>query len=1001
LFDCTGAPRKQPIKIKLEPLTDVSQEPHTQPSLSLESSPNLSDKSSPKPPKQEHNKSPLQRQFSVVKRNAITLPALPQPLNQKKTNTVKGPRHSHSSNRPEKSQATKSEGEKKRRFSGGRRVKGKLGGKGKGVNSGEPREREKTSWSPVNKRRAPVTRLPDKSDSVENNRGDATNCTLNTDGPSTLPLVSSSPKFDLLSNKEQVEGKKILVKPFELKKHDEDRTTKEASPNLFFSFKEELLKRATESKVTEGGKLLNGCEDVLPKTSIDKDETKLDNDGRGQGISSKSDLDSRESDFKEENMANSDKRKCSEDSSSVNSDSTKSVGSHKTSVSDEIEPPVAPKSVQKLREKFLNINDMIEVKHKNNLAKKSVEIQRELRCISAWKQQTDSHVVTSRKLSGNGTGKTAELKKPNLGASRRSVKELRKMYMAGSSSESKAVRGKSNLMRSKSFQSSKSVERKSSAPKTTDITTGGAEEKCDSTGPEAGENLASCKDVGDNYSSAKDFDNSRQSNCAENSSQSKDVNDNSSLSRDIDSITGEEEGTTSDGKEPCDEAKHIAVINIDSNQGKTEGNVAADSQSPLSSENLGSMSHETKAYTVIKSDGVSNEVPSLQIEPASPESLNGERRSPGLKRHAASHDSGIDMPSYTQSNLLSSVPDGKVPAGNLKVAAEFSFPGGGATVLTPSEQLLNETSRDLQTSNHPSSPGSDYSPEVLWSLPLSTGNRTSLTDTSSSCSSPRMSVIIAQESSTTKINSRFFTVETMEPWDFEDHRIAEEHQCVMEVEGEFCFGREKSRTSRAEREAIFSLRGDSKSGSFNSADLIKEEEITLSPSEIDSELQSLEALHRDLERRGVEIEHSLRESMDSERPFNDCEDDLLREWLSVVHERNIILRRESELIYLLQSHNYEERYRTVEGELRKLVAMRDEVKSSDDLKRERELLSELLELVQKRSFIVDSLEEERVREIHEDEKVEQALTDGIAALPENRWEQRQDCTKVAFSRFYC
>ena len=37
------------------------------------------------------------------------------------------------------------------------------------------------------------------------------------------------------------------------------------------------------------------------------------------------------------------------------------------------------------------------------------------------------------------------------------------------------------------------------------------------------------------------------------------------------------------------------------------------------------------------------------------------------------------------------------------------------------------------------------------------------------------------------------------------------------------------------------------------------------------------------------------------------------------------------------------------------------MKSSDDLKRERELLSELLELVQKRSFIVDSLEEERVR----------------------------------------
>ena len=754
------------------------------------------------------------------------------------------------------SQATKSEGEKKRRFSGGRRVKGKIGGKGKSVSSGKPREQERTSWSPVNKRRAPDTRLPDECDSVENSRAYATNCTLNTDGPRTVPLAPSSPKFDSLSNKEHVEGKNILVKPFELKKHDEDRTTKAASPNMFFSFKEELLKRATESNVTEGGKLLNDHEHVSPEMSIDKDETKLVNDGRGEGIPSEIDLDSCESDLKKENLAISDKRKCSEDSSSVNSDSTKSVGSHKTSVSDEIEPPVAPKSVQKLREKFLNINDMIDVKHKNNLAKKSVEIQRELRCISAWKQQTDSHVATTRKFSGNGAGKSAELKKPNLGASRRSVKELRKMYMAGSGSESKAVRGKSNLVRSKSLQYSTSVERKLSEPKTTDITTGDAEEKCDSTGPEAEENSTSYKDV-DSYSSAKGVNISYQS-----TSQSKDANDNSSLSGDVDNVTDGREGTTSDRKEPCDATEHIAVINIDSNQGKTE-DVAAGSRSLLPSQNLGSMSHETKAYTVIKPDSVSNEVPSLQIEPASPESLNGERHSPGLKRHAASHDSGIDMPSYTQSNLLSSAPDGKVPAGNLKVAAaEFCFPRSGATVLTPSEQLVNENGVDLQTSNHPSSPGSDYSPEVLWSLPLSAGNRTSLTDTSSSCSSPRMSVIIAQESSTTKINSRFFTVETMEPWDFEDHRIAEEHQCVMEVEGEFCFGREKSRTSRAEREAIYSLRGDSKSGSFNSADLIKEEEITLSPSEIDTELQSLEALHRDLERRGVEIESSLRESMD-------------------------------------------------------------------------------------------------------------------------------------------
>ena len=836
----TAAQRKKPITIKLEPLTDVSQEPHTQQNQSPKSSPDLSDRNSAKPPDHEQVKSPLQRQFSVVKRNAITLPALPQALSQRKADVDKGPKHSNS---PEMSPGRKSEGEKKRRFSGSRRAKGRREGKGKDVSSGEPGEQEKT-WSPLNKRRAPDTRLVDESDNVENDSGNK----------SEVSMALSSAKSDLFSNEEQEEEEHADKKPFALKKQDQQMTTKEASANLFFSFKEELLKRATESMVTEGSKLLNGCDHVLSEISNDNDKTKLENHLRGKGDFSENELGSF-SDMKEENLVKDNERKYSEGSSSINSDSTKSVGSHKTSASDEIEPSVTPKSVQKLREKFLNINDMIEEKHKNNLAKKSHEIQRELRCISAWKQQTDSHVATSRKLSINSAGKTAELKKPNVGANRRSVKELRKMYMAGGGSEGKAAKGK--LLP----QSSVSMERKSSGPETSNISSDNAEEKCDTTEPENEDISALDKDF-DNSSPTKDVDNSPQSDHDDNSSQFKNVDNNSSQFRDVESVAGLEEHTRKyDRNEPCDD--HTVVINVDHIDGKKEGsNVATDNQSPLSSENVGSMSHETRTYTIIKSKDVSNEVPSLHIEPASPESSNGERRtSPGLKRHAASHDSGIDMPSYAHSNLLGSSPDEKIPAGNLKVSAEFSFPGTGTSVLTPSERLPNETDGHPQASDRPLSPGSD-SPEVLWSLPLSVGNRASLTDTSSSCSSPRMSVIIAQEASTTKINSRFFTVETMEPWDFEDHCIAEEHQCVMEVEGEFSFGREKSKTSRAERDAIFSLRGDAKSGSFNSTDLIKEEEITLSPSEIDSELQSLEALHRELERRGVEIEHSLRESMD-------------------------------------------------------------------------------------------------------------------------------------------
>ena len=835
--------REKPITIKLEPLANAAQQQQTQQGPSPESSPNLSDGNSTKP----SDKSPLQRQFSVVKRNAITLAALPQTLSQGKANVTKSRKQSHSSRSSEASQSKKSEqGEKKRRFSGGGRLKKKREGKGKYVDSEGLGGQENSSWSPENKRRAPdIGQLNGKSNGVKKNKGDVVDGTLSVN-VSTEGSVESSLNLHLVSDEEQEEGEKIKLKPFALKKHDEQRspTDTESPPvNLFFSFKEELLKRATESrakslndddKVAEEG----GIECVSPEFSNEGHKTKHDDSELEKCDSLENESESYDSRLKEENLAKHDNQRKFSDCS-VQSDSTKStrsVSSQKTTVSDEIEPSAVPKSVQRLREKFLNINDMIDEKHKSNLAKKSVEIQRELRCISAWKQQTEAHVSTSRKHSVNSPGKTGEVKKPNIGTNRRSVKELRKMYMANGSNESKAVKGKSDLVQSRSGTSSTSMERKSS------LTSGESKEKYNS----------SKHDIEDG-SVPRGDDSTSQSKDDENSSESRDFEGSSVLD------------TSSDGNKCLDATDNIVIINVDHFQ--VDDNVSNDNQfdgKPLSSEEKSRSSHVTKNnYKVIKSDHVSNEVPSLQIEPARPDSSNSERHSPGLKRHSASHDSGIDMPLYTQSNFLGSVPvdDGKITARNLKVAAEFSFPGSGTSVSPTGKQLPSESSKDLQSLGDPLSPGTGYSPEILWSLPLSSVNRASLSDSSSSCSSPRMSVVIAQESSTTKINSRFFTVETMEPWDLEDYRIAEEHQCVMEVEGEFCFGRENSKTSRAEREAIFSLR-DGKNHGCNGTDLIKEEEITLSPAEIDAELQSLEALHRELERRGVEIEHSLRESMD-------------------------------------------------------------------------------------------------------------------------------------------
>ena len=787
-------------------------------------------------------KSSLQRQFSIVKRNTIRLNALPQTLG--KDTVAKSQKHTHSSKKPSLSQH-RGKGEKKRRFSGNGRGKSKGDGKGKYVRS---QDHEKVSWSPEHKRRAPETQLRNGMEEKVN----VTGASLNKE-ETTKCSIPSSTQLDLVSKEKEVivdKSKESLFSKEDVKKITrEDSVYEKPTENLFFSFKEELLKRAAvkdellkrttfkeellkraaksesnddsneaknDSNIADKSKLIeNDCKPSLVASLQGGYEAKKNNNVL-EKIDFLEDHEKRaESNVQEEDRVTDSERKHSYErkysNASVNSDSTRGSGSRKGSILGDIDPSVVgPKSVQKLREKFLNINDMIDEKHKTIIARKSSEMQRELKCISAWKQQTDSQVTSSRRLSANFAGKTAETRKPTVSSNRRSVKELRKMYMGSEAGKEKASDEIPFRVRSKSMKAKVNMERKTSAPEAKAISSGTKK-----TEPEIkGENLGSSENADDESEES-----------LRKRSKSLNTNDN------------------------------VVVIHVDNSQENRQGDNQMSESAPSSKE-TNSMPQKTVTYKVIKSEDVANDVPSLQVQPASPEPSTGDRSSPGLERHAASHDSGIDMPLYAQNN----VPDEKVSGESLKVSAVLSTAGNESSVLTPNEQLSNTSGVDVQQNSL--SPERDYSPvEVSWTLPLTVGSTASLTDTSSSCSSPRMSVIIAQEASSTKINSRFFTVETMEPWDFEEYRIAEEHQCVMEVEGEFSFGKEKSKTSKAEREAISSLHRDAKIGGYNDTDLIKEDEVTLSPAEIDLELQALETQHGILERRGVDIEHSLRETM--------------------------------------------------------------------------------------------------------------------------------------------
>lgn len=818
-------------------MSDVAQKAYSQKnSPSKSSTDNSHVKDSP-----GQEKSSLQRQFSIVKRNTIRLNALPQPLG--KDTVAKSQKHTHSSKKPSLSQH-RGKGEKKRRFSGNGRGRSKSEGKGKYV---RPQDHEKVSWSPEHKRRAPETQVRNGVEEKVNVTGGGLNKEETIKG--SIPL---STQLDLVSKEKEVivdKSKESLFSKEDVKKITrEDSVYEKPTENLFFSFKEELLKRAAvkdellkrttfkeellkraaksesnddsneaknDSNIADKSKLIeNDCKPSLVASLQGGYEAKKNN--VLEKIDFLEDHEKRaESNLQEEDRVTDSERKHSYErkysDASVTSDSTRGSGSRKGSTLGDIDPSVVvPKSVQKLREKFLNINDMIDEKHKTIIARKSSEMQRELKCISAWKQQTDSQVTSSRRLSANFAGKTAETRKPTVSSNRRSVKELRKMYMGSEAGKEKASDEIPFRVRSKSMKAKVNMERKTSAPEAKAISSGTKK-----TEPEIkGENLGSSENADDESEES-----------LRKRSKSLNTNDN------------------------------VVVIHVDNSQENRQVDNQMSESTPSSKE-TDSMPQKTVTYKVIKSEDVANDVPSLQVQPASPEPSTGDRSSPGLKRHAASHDSGIDMPLYAQNN----VPDEKVSGESLKVSTVLSTAGNESPVLTPNEQLSNTSGVDVQQNSL--SPERDYSPvEVSWTLPLTVGSTASLTDTSSSCSSPRMSVIIAQEASSTKINSRFFTVETMEPWDFEEYRIAEEHQCVMEVEGEFSFGKEKSKTSKAEREAISSLHRDAKISGYNETDLIKEDEVTLSPAEIDLELQALETEHGILERRGVDIEHSLRETM--------------------------------------------------------------------------------------------------------------------------------------------
>ncbi|KAM8880139.1 MICAL-like protein 2 isoform 4-T6 [Spinachia spinachia] len=146
----------------------------------------------------------------------------------------------------------------------------------------------------------------------------------------------------------------------------------------------------------------------------------------------------------------------------------------------------------------------------------------------------------------------------------------------------------------------------------------------------------------------------------------------------------------------------------------------------------------------------------------------------------------------------------------------------------------------------------------------------------------------------------------------------------------------------------------------------------ISKEDIISELQEIEDHLDEWEKRGVELEARLRGS-EAEGEEDSRMDELMVEWFNLIRNKQVAMRRESELVYVGKTQDLEEEQPTVEQELRRLMDKPERLKTAQDRRREKQLMDKLVEIVNDRNAIVEGLDEDRLREDEEDEELNKMM----------------------------
>ncbi|XP_058544254.1 F-actin-monooxygenase MICAL2 isoform X12 [Neofelis nebulosa] len=151
--------------------------------------------------------------------------------------------------------------------------------------------------------------------------------------------------------------------------------------------------------------------------------------------------------------------------------------------------------------------------------------------------------------------------------------------------------------------------------------------------------------------------------------------------------------------------------------------------------------------------------------------------------------------------------------------------------------------------------------------------------------------------------------------------------------------------------------------------MVKQEELKRlhEAQAIQRQLEEVEERQRASEIQGVRLEKALRGEADS---GTQDEAQLLQEWFKLVLEKNKLMRYESELLIMAQELELEDHQSRLEQTLREKMLKEESQKDESDLNEEQEILSEMMQVIEQRDRLVDSLEEQRIKEKAEDQHFE-------------------------------